>query len=177
MEPAAARASITFLQDAGLDIKVFVTDRSIPLATFDKDRSQITVVDRPTQLIYIWIFICWVGGGDPCGVAELCKSAPSDQKKQAKTNIFSKYPCHVHEDCLEAKNGTKNLMKPPKKTCLFCASEPSGSKFLKRGIPRFGNFWNEGSIHFSSFARNINFLSMLSCASWDSQILNCIEEI
>ena len=57
MEPAAARASITFLQDAGLDIKVFVTDRSIPLATFDKDRSQITVVDRPTQLIYIWIFI------------------------------------------------------------------------------------------------------------------------
>ena len=42
MEPAAARASITFLQDAGLDIKVFVTDRSIPLATFDKDRSQIT---------------------------------------------------------------------------------------------------------------------------------------
>ena len=42
MEPAAARASITFLQDAGLNIKVFVTDRSIPLATFDKDRSQIT---------------------------------------------------------------------------------------------------------------------------------------
>ena len=32
MEPAAARASITFLQDAGLDVKVFVTDRSIPLA-------------------------------------------------------------------------------------------------------------------------------------------------
>ncbi len=50
MEPAAARASITFLQDAGLNIKVFVTDRSIPLATFDKDRSQITVVDRQLNL-------------------------------------------------------------------------------------------------------------------------------
>ena len=49
-----------------------------------------------------------VGGGDPCGVAELCKSAPSDQKKQARTDIFSKYLCHVHKVCLEAKNGTKN---------------------------------------------------------------------
>ena len=25
-----------------------------------------TVVDHPTQLICIWIFICWVGSGDPC---------------------------------------------------------------------------------------------------------------
>ena len=146
-----------------------------------------TLVDHPTQLICTWIFICWVGGGDPCGVAELCKSAPSDQKKQAKTNIFSKYPCHVHKDCLEAKNGTKNLMKPPKNLFVLCLwalwlkipemRDPSFWKFPKRGIPRFGNFWNEGSIHFSSFARNINFLSMLSSASWDSQILNCIEEI
>ena len=29
------------------------------------------VVDRPTQLFYIWIFICWVGGGELCGHAEL----------------------------------------------------------------------------------------------------------
>ena len=45
MEPAAARASIAFLQDAGLDIKVFVTDRSLPLAisSFDLDMSQITI--------------------------------------------------------------------------------------------------------------------------------------
>ena len=45
MEPAAARASIAFLQDAGLDIKVFVTDRSLPLAisSFDLDMSQIAI--------------------------------------------------------------------------------------------------------------------------------------
>ena len=29
-----------------------------------------TLVDRPTQLFYIWIFICWVGGGEPCGHGE-----------------------------------------------------------------------------------------------------------
>ena len=28
-----------------------------------------TIVDHPTQLICNWIFICWVGGGDPCGAA------------------------------------------------------------------------------------------------------------
>ena len=38
------------------------------------------VVDHPTQLICIWIFICWVGGGDPCGAAELCISGLWSQK-------------------------------------------------------------------------------------------------
>ena len=35
------------------------------------------VVDRPTQLFYIWIFICWVGGGEPCGHEELSLSGSS----------------------------------------------------------------------------------------------------
>ena len=38
-------------------------------------------VDHPTQLVFIWIFICWVGGGDPCGAAELCISGLWSQKK------------------------------------------------------------------------------------------------
>ena len=66
----------------------------------------------------------WDVQNETCAILELCKSAPSDQKKQAKTNIFSKYPCHVHEDCLEAKNGTKNLMKPPKKPVCFVPLSP-----------------------------------------------------
>ena len=38
---------------------------------------RLTVVDRPTQLFYIWIFICWVGGGEPCGHEELSLSGSS----------------------------------------------------------------------------------------------------
>ena len=74
----------------------------------------IYVVDHPTQLVFIWIFICWVGGGDPCGAAELCISGLWSQKKQARTDVFLKYPCHVHKDSPEAENGTKNFIKPTK---------------------------------------------------------------
>ena len=35
------------------------------------------VVDRPTQLFYIWIFFCLVGGGEPCGHEELSLSGSS----------------------------------------------------------------------------------------------------
>ena len=35
------------------------------------------LVDRPTQLFYIWIFICWVGGEEPCGHEELSLSGSS----------------------------------------------------------------------------------------------------
>ena len=100
------------------------------------------LVDHPTQLICIWIFICWVGGGDLCGAAELCINGPCNQKKQARTNVFSKYLCHVHKDCLEAKTGTTNWVKPPKKE-LFVSCIP---EFLKWGIPQNGNFQNEGSL-------------------------------
>ena len=72
------------------------------------------LVDRPTQLIYIGISICWVGGGNPCGVADFCFSGVYCHKKQARSDFFSKYPCHVHEDCLEAQIGTKNWVKPLK---------------------------------------------------------------
>ena len=111
------------------------------------------LVDHPTQLICIWIFICWVGGGDPCGAAELCISGPWNQKKQARTNVFSKYPCYVHKDRLEPKNRTKNWVKPQKKLFVSCLSQdswnegslkieipkmrdPSKQEFLKRGIAR-----------------------------------------
>ena len=76
--------------------------------------ADVGLVDHPTQLVFIWIFICWVGGGDPCGVAELCISGLWSQKKQARTDVFLKYPCHVHKDSPEAENGTKNFIKPTK---------------------------------------------------------------
>ena len=78
-----------------------------------------SVVDHPTQLVFIWIFICWVGGGDPCGVAELCISGLWSQKKQARTDVFLKYPCRVLKDSPEAENGTKNFIKPTKKPVCF----------------------------------------------------------
>ena len=48
------------------------------------------VVDRPTQPICIWISICWVGGGDPCGVADFCFSGMNCRKKQSKSDFFYK---------------------------------------------------------------------------------------
>ena len=35
------------------------------------------LIDRPNQLFYIWIFIRWVGGGDPYGRAKLSFSGSS----------------------------------------------------------------------------------------------------
>ena len=37
------------------------------------------LVDRPTQLFYIWIFICWVDGGDPSAHAEFSFSETREQ--------------------------------------------------------------------------------------------------
>ena len=41
------------------------------------------LVDCPNQLIHIGISICWVGGGDPCGVADFCFSGVYCHKKQS----------------------------------------------------------------------------------------------
>ena len=106
------------------------------------NRANTFLGDHPTQLICIWIFICWVGGGDPCGAAELCISGPCNQKKRARTHVFLKYPCHVHEDWLDGKIGTKNWVRPPKKPVCFMPV----SKFLKWGIPQNRNFQIEGSL-------------------------------
>ena len=101
------------------------------------------LVDHPTQLVFIWIFICWVGGGDPCGAADFCFSCLYCQKKQARSNFFSKYLCHVHNECLEIKKRRTILGKILQKTCLFQASQPPGQpksripemSQLKSGIP------------------------------------------
>ena len=84
----------------------------------------LVLVDRPTQLMYIGISICWVGGGNPCGVADFCLSGVYCHKKQARSDFFSKCPCHVHKDCLEAQNGTKNWVKPLKKLFFFKPYSP-----------------------------------------------------
>ena len=92
--------------------KLFLNSLIVSVA--NPPRASPPLVDHPTQLICIWIFICWVGGGDPCGAAELCISGLWSQKKQARTDVFLKYPCHVHKDSPEAENGTKNFIKPTK---------------------------------------------------------------
>ena len=44
------------------------------------------IVDRPTQLVCIWISSCRVGGGDPCGVADFCCSKVNCHKKEARSD-------------------------------------------------------------------------------------------
>ena len=85
----------------------------------------LNLVDRPTQLICLWIFICWVGGGDPCGAADFCVSGPCGQKKQAGSDFFEKYRCHVYIVREEAKNRTKNGQNPSKKRCFYQHFWPS----------------------------------------------------
>ena len=48
------------------------------------------LVDRPTQLVCIWIFICWVGGGNPCGVADFCIGDSCRNKKHTGFIFFFK---------------------------------------------------------------------------------------
>ena len=50
----------------------------------------IWLVDRPTQLVCIWIFICWVGGGNPCGVADFCIGDSCRNKKHTGFIFFFK---------------------------------------------------------------------------------------
>ena len=102
------------------------------------------LVDHPTQLICIWIFICWVGGGDPCGVADFCISGPCGQKKQAGSDFFEKYPCHVHIVREEAKNRTKNGQKPSKKGVFISTSD------------HLSNFWRQQLLRPATF-RASNF--------------------
>ncbi len=56
------------------------------------------LVDCPTQLIYIWIVICWVGGGNPSRYVAKCLSAYFGQEWAIWTNFFAKYPCLIYED-------------------------------------------------------------------------------
>ena len=145
------------------------------------------LVDRPTQLICIWIFICWVGGGDPCGAAEFCFSGLYCQKKQARSNFFSKYPCHVHKECLETKKWEQYWVKSSKKPVCFrplshLASQnqefpkwaSSNQEFLKRaGSNQEFSKVNSSPPVCKNYRACVNVSSGSSLDSW---ILNCIRE-
>ena len=139
--------------------------------------------DRPTQLISI----CWVGGGDPCGAADFCFSCLYCQKKQARSNFFSKYPCHVHNECLEIKNGEQYWVKSSKKPVCFrllshLASQnqefpkwaSSNQEFLKRaGSNQEFSKVNSSLPVCKNYCACVNVSSGTSLDSW---ILNCIRE-
>ena len=57
------------------------TDTNTYTNTKLEDLSGGSLVDSPTQLVCIWIFICWVGGGNPCGVADFCIGDSCRNKK------------------------------------------------------------------------------------------------
>ena len=50
-------------------------------------------VDRSTQLVCIWIFICWAGGGNSCGVEDFCigDSCRKKTDKNPKRSVFFQY--------------------------------------------------------------------------------------
>ena len=130
------------------------------------------LVDRPTQLICIWIFVCWVVGGDPYGVADFCISAPWKGTRKAGSDRFLfKITVFITLGHLAQNSWNKGSLKSriPK------IRDPSFQEFPKWGIPQIMNSWNEGSILFQFFARNIKLLSIF-WYSWDSLILNCIKE-
>ena len=84
-----------------------------------RENAGVLVVDRPTQLVCIWIFICWVGGGNPCGVADFCIGDSCRNKKHTGfvfflQNILSMYILSMTQQ----KTGQKTD-KNPKKNCFF----------------------------------------------------------
>ena len=163
------------------------TELQVNTFKLSQSSSVAALVDRPTQLICIWIFICWVGGGDPRGAADFCFSCLYCQKKQARSNFFSKYPCHVHKECLETTKRRTILGKFLQKTCLFQASQPPGQpksripemSQLKSGIPETSRL-KSGILERNSsppvckiYCACVNVSSGYSLNSW---ILNCIRE-
>ena len=91
-----------------------------------------SLVDRPTQLICIGIFNCWVGGGNPCGAADFCISGPHSQEKQAEFDFFSKYPNYVHTDGQNAPCRAKNRQKNVQKHCFSSSCHHLAEFGLKR---------------------------------------------
>ena len=64
----------------------------------------------PTQQIKIQMQISWVGRSTS-GAADFCFSCLYCQKKQARSNFFPKYPCHVHKEWLETKK-IRRILNP-----------------------------------------------------------------
>ena len=112
---------------------------------FNTRSSGALLVDHPTQLICIWIFICWVGGGDPCGAVDFCISGPCGQKKQAGSNVFEKYPCHVHIVREEAKNTPKKVFLSALLTisATFGANNFWVQQLLAPTTFESSNFWGQ----------------------------------
>ena len=69
------------------------------------------------------IFICWVGGGNPCGAADFCIGGPCSQKKLAKPDFFLKDPQYMYTDGQNANNRAKHGQKPSKN--LFFPAPPA----------------------------------------------------
>ena len=105
------------------------------------------LVDRPTQLVCIWIFICWVGGGNPCGVADFCIGDSCRNKKHTGFIFFFKISflcifCPWH-----SKKQGKKLIQTLKKLFLQFYlirswSKSSWTRFgrAKSSWTRFGPF-------------------------------------
>ena len=111
----------------------------------------IWVVDRPTQLICIsdiyllswrW-WPLWSGG--------LLYQWSLRPKKQAGSDFFEKYPCHVHIVREVAKNRTKNGQKPSKKG-VFISTSASIPQMFASCIWKEGNCMNYwGKIRWCTF--------------------------
>ena len=127
------------------------------------------VVDCPTQLIYIWFFLCWVGGGNPSRYVAKCLSAYFGQEWAIWTIFFCKismFDIWRLDLCDRFLPGCSHLTAGR----LFLQTMSSSFE----DFPRFRKFLVSG---FSSFQeiprfRNSSFQEFLiSGFSWNEEIL------
>ena len=69
----------------------------------------------PYSTDFLFVFVSWVGGGNPPWAVPKSLRPHCDQEKQAGDNFFAKYPCHAYKYESHAKKTApkkvKNLLK------------------------------------------------------------------
>ena len=78
----------------------------------------------PYSTDFIFVFVSWVGGGNPPWAVPKSLRPHCDQEKQAGDNFFAKYPCHAYRYESHAKKTAPKKVKNLLKTAVSSDWQP-----------------------------------------------------
>ena len=78
----------------------------------------------PYSTDFIFVFVSWVGGGNPPWAVPKSLRPHCDQEKQAGDNFFAKYPCHAYKYESHAKKTAPKKVKNLLKTAVSSDWQP-----------------------------------------------------
>jgi len=73
----------------------------------------------PYSTDFIFVFVSWVGGGNPPRAVPKCLRPHCGWEKQAGDDCFAKYPCHAYKYESHAKKLHQKKLKPAKNSRFF----------------------------------------------------------